>query len=58
MGASLMQMHTPSGKRWFTVPGREVEEEIAKKVIADGDVVSCHDGLFPGIPQTWRIGKP
>jgi hypothetical protein len=38
LGASLKQMHTPSGKKWFVVPGREVDPDIARLVIAESDV--------------------
>jgi hypothetical protein len=55
-GAKLMQMHSPNGKRWYVVPGREVDEEIAKRVIAEPDVFPSNDGLFPGISQTYSIG--
>jgi hypothetical protein len=57
-GAHLMQMHTPYGKKWYVVPGREVDDEIAKRIISEPDVVSSHDGLFPGISQTYKIGRP
>lgn len=57
-GAVLMQMTAVGGgKRWYVVPGREVDPEIALAVIQEPDVHSNHDGLFPGIPQTYRIGK-
>jgi hypothetical protein len=54
-GAALMQMNSPQGRKWYVVPGREVDEEIAKKVIAEPDVFPSDDGLFPGIPQTYKI---
>ena len=55
MGASLMKMHSVNGLRWYLVPGREVADDIALKVIAEPDVFSTQDGLFPGIPQTYKI---
>jgi hypothetical protein len=56
-GASLMQMNTAQGKRWYVVPGREVDEEIARRVIAEANVFPSQDGLFPGISQTYKIGS-
>jgi hypothetical protein len=57
MGAKLMNMHSPDGgKKWYCVPGREVDEAIALKVIAEADVFPCNDGLFPGVSQTYQIG--
>jgi phosphoserine phosphatase len=55
----LMQMHTAHGKKWFVVPGGpEVNEDIAMRVIAEPDVHPNNDGLFPGVPQTYRLGVP
>lgn len=54
-GAALMQMNTLDGKKWYVVPGHEVDDEIAKRVIAEADVFPSQDGLFPGISQTWSI---
>lgn len=57
-GAVLMQMTAVGGgKKWYVVPGREVDPDIAAALIAEDDVMSNKDGLFPGIPQTYRIGK-
>ena len=55
-GAKLMHMHSTTGMWWYVVPGREVAEEIAIKVIAEPDVYACEDGLFPGVTQTYAIG--
>jgi hypothetical protein len=57
-GAKLMNMHSQDGgKKWYCVPGREVDEAIALKVIAEADVFPCNDGLFPGVSQTYQIGS-
>ena len=32
-GARLMQMNSSTGMKWYVVPGREVDEEIAKRVM-------------------------
>lgn len=55
-GAVLMKMNTVGrGLQWFVVPGREVDEEIARLVIAEPDVSPNNDGLFPGISQSYAI---
>jgi hypothetical protein len=46
------------GPTWQLSPsGTQVDDEVAKVVIADPDVVSCNDTLFPGTTtaQTWRL---
>jgi hypothetical protein len=55
-GASLMRMSSVHGMKWYVVPGREVDEEIALKIIREPDVFPSEDGLFPGISQTYKIG--
>ena len=55
LGSSLMKMHTTTGAKWYVVPGREVDGDVALKVIAEPDVVPCNDALFPGISQTYMI---
>jgi hypothetical protein len=52
----LMRMHTPSGLRWYIVPGGAVSDQTAKKILARPDVHVFDDGLFPNNPQTFRIG--
>ena len=55
-GATLMKMHSRTGPKWYVVPGGgKVDEEVAKKVIAEPDVHPQQDGLFPGIHQSYRI---
>lgn len=57
-GAVLMQMTSiGGGKKWYVVPGGEVDPDIAAALIAEDDVRSNEDGLFPGITQTYRIGN-
>jgi hypothetical protein len=58
MGAKLMNMNSlDGGKKWYCVPGREVDEQIALQVIAEPDVFPCNDGLFPGVSQTYQLGS-
>jgi hypothetical protein len=52
----LMRMHTPNGLKWYVVPGGAVSDQTAEKILARPDVHVFDDGLFPGIPQTYRIG--
>ena len=58
-GHRLMSMHTtdsPNGKAFYVVPGGYVEPDTAQKIIARPDVIPQDDGLFPGHPQTWKMG--
>jgi hypothetical protein len=52
----LMKMHTPSGPRWYIVPGGLVSDATAEKILARPDVHVFDDGLFPNNPQSYRIG--
>ena len=56
-GYPLMKMHTVHGAAWFIVPGGEVSDDVALKLIERVDVQPGNDGLFPGISQTFRITK-
>ena len=52
----LMKMNTVDGTKWFIVPDGAVSDTVAQALIARPDVHSCEDGLFPGIPQCYKIG--
>lgn len=57
--ARLMKMCAPGepgGVAWFVVPGGRVDEKTARKIWERHDVFEYDDGLFPGNPQSWRIG--
>lgn len=56
-GAKLMQMHKMGKLSWYIVPGWEIPEEVATVLKRRPDVISSEDGLFPGIPQTYRMGS-
>lgn len=59
MGARLMKMCTnqsPEGAAFYVVPGGYIEPSDAAKIIERPDVSVFDDGLFPGIPQSWRMG--
>jgi hypothetical protein len=58
-GARLMKMSTvkaPNGTAFYVVPGGPVDPVDAAKIIERPDVHVFDDGLFPGIPQSWRMG--
>lgn len=52
----LMVMHTGEGDHFYVVPGGRVDRNDAQKIIQRPDVHQFDDGLFPGNPQSWRIG--
>jgi hypothetical protein len=57
-GTRMIKQYTyrsPDGFAYYVVPGGYVEPETAKKIIDHPAVVSGHDGLFPGMSQTWRL---
>jgi hypothetical protein len=56
-GSALVRMHTRDGTAWFLVPGGEVSEKMARALIQRPDVQPMSDGLFPGISQTYRLGR-
>lgn len=58
-GGTLLQMHTKSGLAWFLVPGGEVAPSIVPKILEHPNIQPSHDGLFPGISQTfkWKTQK-
>ena len=58
-GSRLLVMCTnksPEGKAFYVVPGGYIEPDDAQKIIARRDVAPYDDGLFPGIPQSWKMG--
>ena len=56
-GAVLQRMHTRHGLQYFIVPGGEIPDKIATELIERPDVQPGGDGLFPGISQTFRLGR-
>jgi hypothetical protein len=57
-GARLLKMHTnasPEGVAHYVVPGGYVTPETAEKIKKHPLVASSHDGLWPGLEQTWRL---
>jgi hypothetical protein len=54
-GSVLTQMHKTSGTGWYLVPGGEITAKVAIALLERPDVQPSHDGLFPGISQTFRF---
>jgi hypothetical protein len=54
-GGVLMKMHTCAGSCWYIVPYGEVTAVVATELLERPDVQPGGDGLFPGIPQTYRL---
>jgi hypothetical protein len=55
-GKPLMRMHTVHGMRWFIVPGGQVTDSVAGRILARRDVQPRDSGLFPGCDQTFQLG--
>ena len=56
-GHRLMLMHVSYGQQeYFVVPGGKISRQNAQAILARPDVLPFDDGLFPGRPQTWKIG--
>jgi hypothetical protein len=53
----LVLMHTRRGKKWLLVPGGELDHKVAHALLAREDIQSSHDGLFPGIAQTFTYRR-
>jgi hypothetical protein len=43
------------GVAYYVVPGGAVDQVVADKIMAHPLVRAGHDGLWPGISQTWRM---
>jgi hypothetical protein len=54
-GKLLMKMHTVNGMRWFVVPGGQISDKTAERILARRDVQPHDSGLFPGCEQTFRL---
>ena len=54
-GLSLSVSHERGGRRWWLSNGEPVPDAIARRVIADTNIVGVSDSLFPSGPaQTYR----
>jgi hypothetical protein len=54
-GKPLMKLHTVNGMRWFIVPGGQVTDAVAGRILARRDVQPRDNGLFPGCEQTFQL---
>ena len=57
-GQSLHLEFYGPGPRWRLSGGSKVDDDVARRVIANSQVAGADDALFPdAIPQIWRIRK-
>jgi hypothetical protein len=55
-GQSLQLEFYDTGPRWRLSGGGKVNDEVARRVIINPEVIGGGDALFPDTtPQTWRI---
>ena len=45
-GRSLMRMHTTAGRKWFVVPGGQITDRVAERILGRPDVQPHDRGLF------------
>jgi hypothetical protein len=50
-------MHERDRIRWFVLPGGQVSDEVAARILKRPDVQPHHDGLFPGCSQIFQLKK-
>jgi hypothetical protein len=52
-------LDTVSGRSFYIMPdGVRVADETAQRMLEHPSVQPYSDGLLPGHPQSWRLGKP
>jgi hypothetical protein len=57
-GARLMLLHSyGNGLEYYVVPGGHVHRKEAEKILQRPDITVFDDGLFPGSPQSWKVGR-
>ena len=54
-GRLMQRMHTVHGRRWFIVPGGQISDRTAERILQRPDVQPHDNGLFPGCDQTFRL---
>ena len=58
-GRHLALMHNVRrGKEWYLIPGGRLKDDVAHALLAREDIQPSHDGLFPGISQTFTYRRP
>jgi hypothetical protein len=57
--AKLVRLHSNNGGAGFYVwpGGGRIPNEVAQMLLGRNDVQPYDSGLFPGHPQSWRLGK-
>ena len=58
-GARLVRLHSNNGGAGFYVwpRGGRVSDEVAELLLKRDDIQPYDSGLFPGHPQSWRLGN-
>jgi hypothetical protein len=57
-GQTLHLEHSSAGRRWRLSDGMRVADDVARRLVKEGDVVGERDTLFPNTPsQTWRLAR-
>jgi hypothetical protein len=56
--ARLVRLHSNNGAAGFYIwpRGNRVSDEVARSLLERDDVQPYDSGLFPGHPQSWRLG--
>ena len=57
--ARLVRLHSNNGGAGFYVwpRGGRVSDEVAQLLLGRNDIQPYGSGLFPGHPQSWRLGN-
>jgi hypothetical protein len=57
--ARLVRLHSNDGGAGFYVwpGGGRVPDEVAQLLLGRNDIQPFDNGLFPGHPQSWRLGN-
>jgi hypothetical protein len=57
--ARLVRLHANNGTGGFYIwpRGGRVSDEVAQRLLGRNDVQPYDGGLFPGHPQSWRLGN-
>jgi hypothetical protein len=56
-GRPLIRLHSVNGLRWYVVPGGQVADVVAARILRRRDVQPGRNGLFPGVSQTFWLRK-
>jgi hypothetical protein len=57
-GRLLTRMHTKVGLKWFVIPGGQIADTVARKILARRDIEPHDGGLFPSCEQTFQMCAP